>query len=145
MAAGSLRSVSPAPGALAFEDLAVGQRASLVRRILPADLDLDAALETSAPVEQPAPGRGAAEGLFMTGLVSALIGTRLPGPGAAHLSQGVQFLGPVRVGDVVTASVEIVELVPSRRRARLYCECTCDGRPVLEGEAWVFLAPHRGG
>jgi 3-hydroxybutyryl-CoA dehydratase len=51
----------------------------------------------------------------------------------------MQFLAPVRIGDVVTAHVEVVELVPGRRRARLFCECICDGRAVLEGEAWVAV------
>jgi 3-hydroxybutyryl-CoA dehydratase len=40
---------------------------------------------------------------------------------------------------VVTAHVEVVELVRERRRARLFCECICDGRAVLEGEAWVAV------
>jgi 3-hydroxybutyryl-CoA dehydratase len=51
----------------------------------------------------------------------------------------LQFLAPVRIGDVVTATVEVVELVESRRRARLFCDCVCDGHPVLEGEAWVAV------
>jgi 3-hydroxybutyryl-CoA dehydratase len=77
--------------------------------------------------------------MFTAGLVSALLATKLPGPGAIYLSQTIQFLAPVGIGDGVTANVEVVELVPSRRRARLFCECICDGRPVLEGKAWVAV------
>ena len=43
------------------------------------------------------------------------------------------------IGDVVTATVEVVELLEGRRRARLFCDCICDGHPVLEGEAWVAV------
>jgi 3-hydroxybutyryl-CoA dehydratase len=39
----------------------------------------------------------------------------------------------------VTARVEVVELVENRRRAKLFCDCVCDGRAVLEGEAWVAV------
>src|SRR5215213_10550493 len=84
-----------------------------------------------------------AHGMFTASLISALLGTRLPGPGAVYLSQTLQFLAPVRIGDVVTATVEVVELLESRRRARLFCDCICDGRPVLEGEASVAV-PSRG-
>jgi 3-hydroxybutyryl-CoA dehydratase len=43
----------------------------------------------------------------------------------------------------VMARVEVVELIPEKRRARLFCECLVDGKPVLEGEAWVALPPER--
>lgn len=134
-----------------FEDLAVGQRASLTRTV--AEADVQDVAEVSGdwrPVSleegyaaQTRFGQRIAHGLFTSSLVSALLGARLPGPGAVYLSQSLQFLGPVRVGDAVTASVEIVELVPARQRARLFCECTVEGRPVLEGEVWIQL-PGRG-
>jgi 3-hydroxybutyryl-CoA dehydratase len=47
----------------------------------------------------------------------------------------------VKIGDVVCARVEVVELIEERRRARLFCECLVDGKPVLEGDAWVALPP----
>ena len=84
-------------------------------------------------------GQRIAHGMLTASLVSALLGTRLPGPGAVYLSQTLNFLAPVKIGDVVTSRVEVVELVPDRRRARLFCECLVDGKAVLEGEAWVAL------
>jgi 3-hydroxybutyryl-CoA dehydratase len=78
-------------------------------------------------------------GMFSAGLISAVIGTRLPGPGTIYVSQEVRFLAPVRIGDTVTARVEVEELVAERNRARLGTICrTQDGKVVVEGTAWVM-------
>ncbi len=82
-------------------------------------------------------GSRIAHGLYTAGLFSAVIGTRLPGPGAIYLSQTLNFKAPVRIGDVVEASVEVAELNPQGRRARLICRCTVGETLVLEGEALV--------
>jgi 3-hydroxybutyryl-CoA dehydratase len=132
---------------LFFEDLTVGQRASLTRSVLDDHLRaLAEGSEAGLPVDgvgsfaaQNLFGQRIAHSLFTTSLISTVMGTKLPGPGAVYLSQSVQFLAPVRLGDLVTAQVEVVELVPTRRRARLYCECVCNGKPVLEGEAWIAV------
>jgi 3-hydroxybutyryl-CoA dehydratase len=82
-------------------------------------------------------GSRIAHGLYTAGLISAVIGTRLPGPGAIYLSQTLNFKAPVRIGDIVEASVEVAELSPQGRRARLICRCTVGSTLVLEGEAMV--------
>jgi 3-hydroxybutyryl-CoA dehydratase len=137
---------------LYFEDLSVGRRATAMRTVMETDLNdfADVSGDTN-PIhlcEDFAAGtrfgQRIAHGMFTASLISALIGTTLPGPGAVYLSQSLQFLGPMRIGDVVTVVVEVVELVPTRRRARLHCECLVDGRAVLEGEAWVAV-PSRSG
>ena len=78
-----------------------------------------------------------AHGLYTASLVSALLGTRLPGPGAIYVSQTLNFIAPVRIGDTVHVVVTVAELVPERHRARLVCTCSVHDEPVLEGEAWV--------
>jgi 3-hydroxybutyryl-CoA dehydratase len=133
----------------AFEDLSLGQRDSLMRTVMERDVaDFAEVSGDENPLHLSHDyaattrfGQRIAHGMFTASLVSALIGTRLPGPGAVYLSQTLTFLGPVRIGDVVMARVEVVELIPERRRARLFCECLVDGKPVLEGEAWVALPP----
>lgn len=137
----------PSHRQLFFEDLALGQRASLMRTIMDDDLHLFAAvsgdtnpIHISEAFAAATPfGQRIAHGMFTASLVSAVLGTRLPGPGAVYLSQTIRFLAPVRIGDVVTATVEVVELLAPRRRARLFCECVADGKAVLEGEAWVAV------
>lgn len=133
----------------AFEDLAIGQSESLMRTVMERDVSLFADLSGDAnPIHlcdryaaSTKFGQRIAHGMLTASLISALLGTKLPGPGAVYLSQTLTFLGPVKIGDVVIARVEIAELVVERRRARLFCECVVDGKPVLEGEAWVALPP----
>jgi 3-hydroxybutyryl-CoA dehydratase len=78
-----------------------------------------------------------AHGLYTASLISAVLGTRPPGPGAIYISQTLNFRAPVHIGDIVDVEVAIAELVPPRRRARLACACKVRGEIVLDGEAWV--------
>jgi 3-hydroxybutyryl-CoA dehydratase len=82
-------------------------------------------------------GRRVAHGLYTASLISAVLGTRLPGPGAIYISQTLNFRAPVRIGDTVQVTVTVAELIPERQRARLLCNCLVDGEVVLDGEALV--------
>jgi 3-hydroxybutyryl-CoA dehydratase len=84
-----------------------------------------------------------AHGLYTASLISAVIGTRLPGPGAIYLSQTLNFKAPVKIGDTVTAKVEVIELIPKGSRVRLACTCSVGETLVLEGEALVKVPPRR--
>jgi len=78
-----------------------------------------------------------AHGMLSAGFISAVIGTRLPGPGTVYMRQTLDFLAPVRIGDTVTATVEVVEKL-EKKRVRLKTTCTNqEGVTVLEGEALV--------
>jgi acyl dehydratase len=80
-----------------------------------------------------------APGIFTAGLISAVIGTRLPGPGAIYLSQSLRFTKPVFLGDTITARVDVAEIVRGRNRVRLQTACVNQrGEEVLAGEAWVM-------
>src|SRR4051795_12317527 len=63
-----------------------------------------------------------AHGLYTASLISAVLGTRLPGPGAVYRSQTLNFHGPVKIGDVVEVVVEVVKLTPKGRIVGLHCE-----------------------
>ena len=62
--------------------------------------------------------RRIAHGLYTASLISAVLGTRLPGPGAIYISQTLNFRAPVRIGDTVDVIVTVAELIPERHRAR---------------------------
>ncbi len=79
-----------------------------------------------------------AHGMLTAGLISAVLANQLPGPGTIYLKQDLRFLAPVRIGDTITARVEIIELVHDKNRVRLKTVCSNqEGVIVLKGEAWV--------
>jgi 3-hydroxybutyryl-CoA dehydratase len=79
-----------------------------------------------------------AHGMLLGGLISTVIGTQLPGPGTIYVRQELDFLGPVRFGDTVTACVEIIEILAEKNRVRLKTTCVNqDGKPVVGGVALV--------
>ena len=135
----------PATQTLYFEDLSVGMRESYAKEVKSSDVVGFAELTGDRnPIHlsehfaarTPFGGR-IAHGLYTAGLISAVIGTRLPGPGAIYLSQTLRFTAPVRIGDTVVASVKVVELIEKGTRARLTCACKVGDTVVLEGEALV--------
>lgn len=134
---------------LYFEDLTVGQRETLMRTVMDEDVVGFAKLSgDDNPIhlnEMYAAttrfGQRIAHGLYTASLISAVLGTRLPGPGAVYRSQTLNFHAPVKIGDVVSIIVEVVELNPQGRRVRLSCEALVDGKVVLDGEAEVSVPP----
>src|SRR5438270_11837977 len=130
---------------LYFEDLSVGMEERLSKTIAasyvvgfaqltgdrnPIHLSEHFAAKTSF-------GRRIAHGLYTASLISAVLGTRLPGPGAVYISQTLNFRAPVKIGDTVEVTVTVAELIPERQRARLTCSCAVGGEVVLDGEALV--------
>jgi 3-hydroxybutyryl-CoA dehydratase len=135
----------PETQTLHFEDLSVGLRESYTKQVRASDVVGFAELSGDRnPIhlsehfaaKTPFGGR-IAHGLYTASLISAVIGTRLPGPGAIYLSQTLRFLAPVRIGDTVEAIVEIVELSERGNRAKLACQCKVGDTLVLDGEALV--------
>jgi 3-hydroxybutyryl-CoA dehydratase len=79
-----------------------------------------------------------AHGLLPSGFISAAIGMKLPGPGTIYVSQELNFLAPVRIGDTITARVEVIEIIADKNRVRLRTACSNqDGKTVLDGVAMV--------
>jgi acyl dehydratase/CBS domain-containing protein len=83
-------------------------------------------------------GRRIAHGTLVAGIISAAL-ARLPGM-VVYLSQDTSYLGPVDVGDRVTAECTVVEQV-GESRYRLTTEATVDGETVVDGEAVVLVDP----
>ena len=83
-------------------------------------------------------GTRIAHGLLSAGFISAVLGTRLPGPGTIYLRQELTFLGAVKIGDTITARVEVTEIDTAKGRVKLLTTCdNQEGKRVLTGEAVV--------
>ena len=134
---------------LYFDDLAVGMRETLTKTVSNEDVIGFAELSGDRnPVHlsehfarKTRFGGRIVHGLYTASLISAVIGMRLPGPGAVYISQSLNFRGPVKIGDVVEISVEVIELTEKGRRVRLRCECAVAGKLVLDGEGLLSVPP----
>jgi 3-hydroxybutyryl-CoA dehydratase len=130
---------------LFFEDLAVGMTERLSKTVASSDVVGFAQLTGDRnPIHlsehfaaKTSFGKRIAHGLYTASLISAVLGTRLPGPGAIYISQTLNFRAPVKIGDTVEVTVTVAELLPEKSRARLSCVCAVDGEVVLDGEALV--------
>ena len=128
---------------LYFEDLSVGMTERLSKTVASSDVVGFAEvtgdrnpIHLSEHFAAKTPFRTRiAHGLYTASLISAVLGTRLPGPGAIYISQTLNFRAPVKIGDTVDVNVVVAELMPEKSRARLACTCTVEGATVLHGEA----------
>ncbi|HEY0956903.1 MAG TPA: bifunctional enoyl-CoA hydratase/phosphate acetyltransferase [Roseateles sp.] len=132
-----------------FDEIAVGDSASLERQLTQEDIQLFAVMSGDVnPAHLDAEYAAAtqfhgviAHGMWGGALISALLGTQLPGPGTVYLGQTLHFRAPVRVGDRLTVTVTVSAKDEARRRVTLACCCVNqDGQAVIDGEASV-LAP----
>ena len=143
---------------LYFEDLSVGMTERLAKTIASSDVvgfaevtgDRNPIHLSEHFAARTSFGTRIAHGLYTASLISAVLGTRLPGPGAVYISQTLNFRAPVKIGDTVDVTVTVAELIPERHRARLTCTCSVAGETVLDGEALVKVptsseSPGRGG
>ena len=79
-----------------------------------------------------------AHGMLSAGFISAILGNQLPGPGTIYIRQELNFLAPVRIGDTVTARVEVIEKITEKNRVRFRTTCvTQEGTMITDGEALV--------
>jgi 3-hydroxybutyryl-CoA dehydratase len=132
---------------LYFEDIRIGMSESLMRTVMDEDVvgfaeltgDHNPVHLSDLYAQKTVFGQRIAHGLYTASLISAILGTKLPGPGAVYISQTLEFHGPVKIGDVVTVSAEVVELIEKGRRVVLYCEAKVDGQRVLDGQATVSV------
>jgi 3-hydroxybutyryl-CoA dehydratase len=81
-----------------------------------------------------------AHGLLTASFISTAIGMHLPGAGTIYIGQSMRFLSAVKIGDTITARVEVVNLDDEKERVTLKTTCTNQkGKLVLDGEAQVTL------
>ena len=130
-----------------LEDLKVGMSASHAKTVTETDVVMFAGLTgDNNPVHcnevfaaQTQFKTRIAHGMLVAGLLSTVMGSKLPGPGTIYLKQELSFLGSVRIGDTVTARVEVLEVMRDRNLVRLKTTClNQQGKAVIDGEAVVI-------
>jgi phosphate acetyltransferase len=129
-----------------FEELKTGDTASLSHTVTQRDIDLYATVTGDVNPAHVDPVFAATDmfhhviiqGMWGAGLISAVLGTKLPGPGTIYLGQDLRFTAPVSIGDTITASVTVKEKKPAKGDVVLECVCTNQaGKPVITGSAFV--------
>ena len=131
-----------------FEDLIPGVTAEMSKTITETDVTLFAGITgdfNPVHIDAVAAARSRfggriAHGMLSAGLISAVLGMKLPGPGSIYLSQSLKFTRPVRIGETVTAQVSVASVNTEKRRVTLTTVCrNQDGETVLEGDALVLV------
>ena len=129
-----------------FDEIAVGDSASSVRTLAQEDIDLFAVVSGDVNPAHMDPAYAEtdlfhkiiAHGMWGGALISAVFGTRLPGPGTIYLSQDLHFRAPVSIGDTITTTVTAREKKPEKHRIVFDCVCTNQtGHAVITGTAEV--------
>jgi len=130
-----------------IEDLKTGQSASFSKTVTEADIVLFAGVSGDTnPVhldqvfaEKTPFKTRIAHGMLSAGFISTVFGTKLPGPGAIYMSQTLKFKAPVKIGDTVTATCTVTEIIAEKRRANFSTVCKVGDTVVIEGEATIMV------
>ena len=129
-----------------IEEINVGDSAEFAKTVSEADIylyagvtgDFNPAHINEAYAKQTFFKGRIAHGMLSAGFISAVIANRLPGPGTIYIRQELNFLAPIRIGDTVTARVEVVERILDKNRLLLKTTCVVeDGTVVVDGQALV--------
>ena len=131
---------------LAYEDIKVGDEASLTRTITEVHIVNYAGLTgdwnpVHADAEHAAQsmfGERIAHGMLVAGLISAVLGTQLPGPNSIYLGQDLKFVAPVMIGDTIKVVVTVTDKRDEKRIVKLRTAAYNQrGEMVIDGSAAV--------
>jgi 3-hydroxybutyryl-CoA dehydratase len=132
---------------LTIKELKIGDKASFQKTITETDVylyagitgDLNPAHINQVESEKTMFQGRIAHGMLTAGLVSAVLGMQLPGPGSIYLGQELKFMAPVKIGDTIKAEVEVIEKFEEKNRIKLSTICTNqNGVEVLIGVATIM-------
>lgn len=135
---------------LYLEDLKVGMSAMFGKTVTEADIVAYAGVSGDTnPIHlhdgfarSTRFGQRIAHGMLSGSFISAVIGTKLPGPGSVYISQSMSFMAPVLIGETITAVATITAIDERRRRVTLKTQCLNGEKVVIDGEAQI-LVPRR--
>ena len=133
------------------QELKVGQTAQISKEITAADLSMFAAVtgDFNPAHFDPVYAAGThfkgriAHGMIAAGLISGVIGMKLPGPGTVYVQQTLNFLAPIRINDVVTVKVEVTDLLEKNRVKLKTTVSNQEGVVAVDGEALVVVPKKR--
>jgi phosphotransacetylase/acyl dehydratase len=129
-----------------FDEMVIGETASLSHTVTQRDIDLFAVATGDVNPAHVDPAYAETDmfhhiiihGMWGAGLISAVLGTKLPGPGTIYLGQELRFLHPVSIGDTMTATLTVREKKPAKSDVTLDCLCTNQrGETVITGTAYT--------
>ncbi len=129
-----------------FEDLYIGQKASLQKTFTDADVKLFAGISTDVNplhisdefAKNSIFGKRVVHGMLSASLISAVLANVLPGPGTIYLGQELKFTAPVYLGDDVKAELTVIEIREDKHIVKLQSNCyNQDGKMVIEGVSTV--------
>ena len=128
-------------------EMKIGDSASFTKTISETDVylyagisgDFNPAHVNQTEAEKGMFGKRIAHGMLSAGLISAVLGTLLPGPGTIYMAQELRFTQPVYIGDTITAPATVAEMIPEKNRVKLETVCTNqNGDVVIKGIATVM-------
>jgi 3-hydroxybutyryl-CoA dehydratase len=130
-----------------IEDIQVGMRGTYAKTVTEADIILFAGVTgDNNPVHIDAEAAAStmfkeriAHGMLSAGFISAVLGTKLPGPGSIYMSQSLKFLAPVKIGDTVKTVCEVTVVVPEKKRVTLKTTCYVRDKAVVDGDATMMV------
>ena len=133
---------------LFLEDMTLGMTAVYAKTVTDADIVMFAGISGDTnPVHLDAHFAGqtvfkgrVAHGMLSASFISAVLGTRLPGPGCIYLSQNLKFRAPVKAGETVTARVTVKDVNPDNKRVVFDTVCTVGDTVVIDGEALLLVS-----
>ncbi|AVP55998.1 enoyl-CoA hydratase [Clostridium tetani] len=130
-----------------IETIKIGDKASFTKTLTETDVylfagisgDLNPAHVNQIESEKTMFKGRICHGILVSSLISTVLGMYLPGPGTIYLSQDLKFVAPVKIGDTVTATVQVTERNEERNRLILKTVVINeDGKVVVEGQAKVM-------
>ena len=132
---------------ITINEMKIGDSASFTKTVTDTDVymfagitgDFNPAHVNQVEAEKGMFGKRIAHGMLSAGFISAVLGTMLPGPGTIYMGQELRFTKPVAIGDTITATVTVAEMIIEKNRVILDTVCTNQkGEIVIKGKATVM-------
>ncbi len=132
---------------ITINEMKIGDSASFTKTVSETDVylfagisgDFNPAHVNQTEAEKGMFGKRIAHGMLSAGFISAVLGTLLPGPGTIYMGQELRFTKPVAIGDTITATATVAEMIIEKNRVILDTVCTNqNGEIVIKGKATVM-------